>query len=549
MNYSSRNKSIFSILVLLTIFGVCTESFGFGTGVGAVDYMQAREELNGGRSRSGNRRSAAAGTGNAQVDVVTVLNDAYTKLAATLNAHRVPAKQQIASNVAALRTLKTVFSRMRKKLPAKYYMLMAWNEYFSGDLTRAQQAAQIAYKTSAVEDARVTMTSITLLAGERPVRVPKKKTPPKNPNTYSGYNTTSQAANLLDFDVESLNTQLTDPKSPKISAMELNCVNSTTFKYTPGSEALCVIFWQLSDKDAASVTPSEPNDPSATGAVPATASTPTPGKTSPQYYDGFEGEYAMQPHMNPYGSSAAQKQKSTFLTNTKAFKKLFSAAFGTDNVKFLAVNTDSLVAKRKVVEKIMENPWPWAHVMAHDPKSRDTQFKEILAKKEVLVKHDKPLLVITSNDGTIKYAGSAVGFLAPMMFSKVTGGVINSTAATGTATRPSKGQTGIANAIWKMINKNKAGNNKAATTKRVDPQPKKMNPSDEYAASKLLENAKAFIKMGRRITTPKRGIEMCREIIAKYPNTKYSEGARMLLRDVPERFRKKYRITNEEMGL
>jgi len=554
MDYLARNKSLFAIVVLMTIFGVCSESFGFGTIVGAQESMKMQNSLDKSSSKSATRRPptrrpSATVRQNAKADVATVINDAYTKMVETINAHRSPGKDQIAANEAALRVPSSALSYLDDNMQTKYYILKAWNEYFSDDLKTAQQVAIRAYKNSLTsKDARVTMTSITLLAGEKPVMSVRKKTPAKNNNTYRSYNTSSQGANLLDLDVDSLNTDLTNPKAPeKVFAMELNCLNSTTFKYTPGSESLCVIFWKLSEKDTASLSSSEPNDPSA---KPVTAR-----KTQPKYNSGYEDEYAMQSGYNSYGSGA-KEQNPTFMSNTKAFKEMFSEAFGMDNVKFLAVNTDTLAAKQMVVEKLMENPWPWANVMAHDPKSRDTQFKD------VAVTHEKPLMVITSNDGRIRYAGPAVGFLAPMMLSKLTGAGTNATATTDIAItkQPSNGQTGVASKIMGLFG-SKPDNNKTTTTrtstavnrtpvrKAVDPEPKELSPSDEYAASKLYENAKAFIKMGRRITTPKRGIEMCRELIAKYPNTKYSEGARMLLREVPERFRERYGITNEEMGL
>ena len=68
-------------------------------------------------------------------------------------------------------------------------------------------------------------------------------------------------------------------------------------------------------------------------------------------------------------------------------------------------------------------------------------------------------------------------------------------------------------------------------------------------ASKLLENAKAFMKIGTRFTTPKQGVELCRRIIREYPDTTYAIQARELLRGLPERHQKRYKITDEEMGL
>ncbi|MBU2597288.1 MAG: hypothetical protein KJ757_07005, partial [Planctomycetes bacterium] len=70
-------------------------------------------------------------------------------------------------------------------------------------------------------------------------------------------------------------------------------------------------------------------------------------------------------------------------------------------------------------------------------------------------------------------------------------------------------------------------------------------------AETLIENARAFFKIGNRLQyhTYSKPIEMCRTVIKDYPNTKYSEQARLLMRQVPERFRQRYNITDEELGL
>ncbi len=99
-------------------------------------------------------------------------------------------------------------------------------------------------------------------------------------------------------------------------------------------------------------------------------------------------------------------------------------------------------------------------------------------------------------------------------------------------------------------------------TTRVEPEEKAQRPlpsgrkkaSDELEdinpqAAKLLENAKAFMKIGTRFTTPKQAIELCRRIIREYPDTTYASQARELLRGLPERHQKRYKVSDEEMGL
>ena len=47
----------------------------------------------------------------------------------------------------------------------------------------------------------------------------------------------------------------------------------------------------------------------------------------------------------------------------------------------------------------------------------------------------------------------------------------------------------------------------------------------------------------------KLNVDYCREIIEKYPDSSYAPRARRMLRDIPRRYRKLYKITDEEMGL
>ncbi|MHC4883203.1 MAG: hypothetical protein ACYTCV_11500, partial [Planctomycetota bacterium] len=52
----------------------------------------------------------------------------------------------------------------------------------------------------------------------------------------------------------------------------------------------------------------------------------------------------------------------------------------------------------------------------------------------------------------------------------------------------------------------------------------------------------------KKFQTYKQGVDMCREIIRKYPGTKYEHEARLLLRRVPEDKRGTYNIMDEELG-
>lgn len=82
------------------------------------------------------------------------------------------------------------------------------------------------------------------------------------------------------------------------------------------------------------------------------------------------------------------------------------------------------------------------------------------------------------------------------------------------------------------------------------PQFKELEMEDEFEAQKLwiwVENQR---KMGR---LPVMGygqmVKGCRDIIQRWPESKYAFFAKRALADLPERYRKQYNITDEEIDL
>ena len=82
------------------------------------------------------------------------------------------------------------------------------------------------------------------------------------------------------------------------------------------------------------------------------------------------------------------------------------------------------------------------------------------------------------------------------------------------------------------------------------PQPEEIPLEERVQAERLFEMALAQRKMAR---LPGIGyklmVDYCRQIIEKYPDSPYAAKAKRMLREVPQRYRKQYKITDEEMGL
>ena len=88
------------------------------------------------------------------------------------------------------------------------------------------------------------------------------------------------------------------------------------------------------------------------------------------------------------------------------------------------------------------------------------------------------------------------------------------------------------------------------TDKPVKPQFEKLSLEDELQAQKLYEWALSQRKMGRLpVLGYKKMVDACREIIERWPNSEYAFKAKRMLADIPERYRRRYDITDEETDL
>jgi hypothetical protein len=236
-----------------------------------------------------------------------------------------------------------------------------------------------------------------------------------------------------------------------------------------------------------------------------------------------------------------------FASEVTAYSQLFGSYLVHPKVKFLAVNTDPVKSAPMVVNKLLESPWPWAHVMAAKCTGGMARYANMDCKQ--------PTLAIADTSGTIKYAGPARGFLARMMLIRIAGeppsaGSIRRPGGRpppSTIFNPFKGLFG--GGKQRPPAKTTTGGATPPPPDRIDEEDGEVTP-ESYQAGKLLEYAKMFVSAGRKpVLTSKKGVELCRQIIREYPNSKYEQEARLLLRRVPEYERKRYNITDEEMGL
>jgi len=87
-------------------------------------------------------------------------------------------------------------------------------------------------------------------------------------------------------------------------------------------------------------------------------------------------------------------------------------------------------------------------------------------------------------------------------------------------------------------------------TEPVKRQFKELTETEKIEAERLFEVALSGLKMGR-LPGPgyKLAVDNCRQIIKKFPGSVYDYKARRLLADIPQRYRKIYNITPDEIDL
>ena len=84
----------------------------------------------------------------------------------------------------------------------------------------------------------------------------------------------------------------------------------------------------------------------------------------------------------------------------------------------------------------------------------------------------------------------------------------------------------------------------------ASPRFRELSETEKIEAERLFEMALAQRKMGRLPgVSYKQMVDYCRQIIEKFPDSVYAYKARIMLRDIPERYRKQYNITDKEIKI
>jgi len=279
--------------------------------------------------------------------------------------------------------------------------------------------------------------------------------------------------------------------------------------------------------------------------------------------------------MEPQAHQATVKPQAGLQGARKAFSDLFATYIGRSGVKFLGLNLDGPERRAAVLADLVANPRSWPEVTAADIPGGPDAIQTLLAGPGVDL--SRPMLVIADAQGKIRYAGPPQGFVPRFLLEHLAASgaiAVGAPAATGagmaaTPTGPTANPfAALLRSVMGARTPGTRGTMPPGTRQTVPPaqgqtQPQGQSQTEQTETERLLEQpdliqaqkeleyAKGlFIPLSRkRMLTSKKGVDACRDIIKRWPGTKYAEEARNLLRQLPEADRRRYNITNDELGL
>lgn len=444
-----------------------------------------------------------------------------------------PSAQVIQEAESILEQSKLYASVLDDSQKTEFMLLQAWKGFYQKNPVEAVNWSMRACRTNeASQDAWISQALFCMLSDKRPLKPqierPRSQAQQRRP-AYSRPRRNEEVTaveakpqpfsekGVLSFDLMGLRDDLL---REQFGRLEFRTASGKKVEYRPGTDTLCMLFWQQ-------------------GAAADANDVRVRGGSNPA------GNFTRNPiEMEPVFPDIAQN---TDIESQRGyFKILAQACKNQPNVKFIQMNADAIAQELAKDASIEE---AGAVVFASDPASNAGQFARLNARK--------PFMVIVNMEGKIKYAGTAGDFVPAFILTELTGipipleqksqqemGTVEPMLMTEMFLQP------IADPNARPADPNAVRRSSAAVAQPAAAL-RQLPLEEEVQAEKELSYARdLFMELARkRGMTYTRGVELCREIIRKYPDTRYEQEARVLLRQVPENQRARYQITDQELGL
>ncbi len=468
---------------------------------------------------------------------VKEIEDEYENLTDRLNSG------QILSGPDLKKAFRTV-AKNKKYLPVlddsqktMYHTLAAWVYHFDSKQDKALKDVDSAWKIASQNpDVVKTHFALSLIYTDYTSAIEtliKQNTDAQAEETESQSYQQESEGNIQ-LDINSVQIELLG----KVFDFKPEPVIADAASWQPAGQLSCILLWAIDPNELdkfATVEPNDPNDPNIPAPVPQT---------------------------NYWQQSKIKKQ----IPELEAFSKLQSQFTENQTIAFAGFNLNDAAKRENLENWLGENPQNWQAFIL--PAEQQQKMFSLCSGA-----FDKPTLLIVAPDSTTRYAGKVESFLPQLIIRTILENPQEFAPADSNQT-PAKPQIPPAD---RPVESPSAEPNKPEpqpkhktivedTNKQVSEQSQKTppaaatraatgnQPDEDFfdpQAETLLEHARTFFKISKKLqyTTYQKPIDICRRVMKDYPNTKYVQQAQILLRQVPERLRQKYNLTDEELGL
>ena len=483
------------------------------------------------------------------------------------NKNQRPQQAQIQQAITLLDESKRFAGTFEEEEKAQFMLLQAWASFYEKNTLQALNWSARACKTNeASRDAWNSQALFSMLLGKSP-RIPQMDKPEPKPrprlNSRRRRNTESEVSKptvqpysqqgILDFDIFGVNPRVF---RESLGRLQLRAASGETIEYKPGSETLCMLIRQDPP-----ITPDDANDLQQ-------QIEQAPRELIDQAVETMDPQMQLDTRQMLEGTDMGavggiiQSQASGYEKQKRYLERLMRACEDQSGIKFVQLNTfqpPRQVALNALPDFSQEKI---PVVVAAVPESGARQF--------LGWGQDQPYMAIVDKTGEVKYAAAADGFMPAFILTELTGVPIDlEKKPQHTDTEPMQMPEMMMQMMDMMMGK-RAPNQITDPNQIADPNAPTVKPTttrttavpqqqpdlptlsleDQIRAQKLLQSAQMHIEESRklRMKNPRQGIEDARKVLELYPNTPYADQAREFLRRVPDRWKQRHNITDEELG-
>jgi hypothetical protein len=479
-----------------------------------------------------------------------------------VNEWKDPGQLYIKSAAVLLEENRRHMTAMEDPQKARFMLLQSWVEYGSGQVELALTSGTRACRTDAASrDSWISQQYFSVLMGKRPLqpRPPRMQTMRRPgemmqagqemmPETAAGQSLFGSAGKL-EFDPESLRGDLI---GRELNPFTGTFIDGKSIDYQHDQQVLCLLFWEIPEEKLKEKPQSEPTE-------------------RLLYTQPGPGQAAQTPGMDESATYIDTTVKAGVDLQLEALRALREQAADKKEIRFFTVVTNKPEQKEAVLKYLADNPHPQPVLYPYG------------TAPDLILDAKTPFVLVVDKAGLFRFAGSAQGFMLPMILARLTGLSFTKTAAQGAGLDPSMGifstdsefrprMPGDPNHPAPMPGEPNSPSGTPIPLQRPRPPTSKqvmqemkdqavdpveriptqdLTPEEACGAQQLAAARDFFMQAAnRKFISYRKGIDLCRQVIKGCPNSENAKAARQLLRDsIPEDQREKYGLTNEELGL